>query len=68
MSIAALIELSKAPKRKLTVEEIKLKQEMDEKRFREQEERFMERFRCGDCGADTLNYSHSFSCRWRGVF
>jgi hypothetical protein len=36
------------------------------KRMREYEADRVKRNTCGDCGADTLNYSHSFKCRWRG--
>lgn len=36
------------------------------RRMREEEQERIERHRCKDCGADTINYSHSFHCPWRG--
>lgn len=27
----------------------------------------IERHRCSECGVDTINYSHTFKCSWRGM-
>lgn len=37
-----------------------------QERMRKSDLEAIERSRCSDCGADTINYSHSFTCRWRG--
>lgn len=64
MSIAALLELSR---RERTPEQIAESQRRTEQLCREFEKEMIERYRCSECGADTLNYSHSFKCSWRGM-
>lgn len=55
-----------AARQKFTPEQIaehqRRSREIDERLTREA----IARHRCGECGADTLNYSHSFRCSWRG--
>lgn len=53
-------------RQKLTQEEKDERQRAFEARMRKHDLEAIERRRCKDCGADTINYSHSFTCRWRG--
>lgn len=53
-------------RQKMTPEEREERQQAFEERMRQYDIEAIESRRCGDCGADTINYSHSFSCRWRG--
>lgn len=53
-------------RQKLTPEQIEELQRKSAERCEAMEKEMIERHRCGDCGADTLNYSHSFRCPWRG--
>lgn len=53
-------------RQKLTQEEKDERQRAFEARMRKHDLEAIERNRCRDCGADTINYSHSFTCRWRG--
>lgn len=53
-------------RQKYTPEQVAELQRKSAERFAEMEREAIRRKRCGDCGADTLNYSHSFSCKWRG--
>jgi hypothetical protein len=29
--------------------------------------KLIEQYRCSECGVDTLNYSHTFKCSYRGM-
>jgi hypothetical protein len=29
--------------------------------------KLIEQYRCSECGVDTLNYSHTFKCSYRGL-
>ncbi len=53
-------------RQKLTPEQIAELQRKSAERCAAMEKEMIERHRCGDCGVDTLNYSHSFRCPWRG--
>lgn len=63
MTLEKLIELSR---RKLTPEQKAEYQKRFEERMAEYDRQAIERYRCGECGVDTLNYSHSFKCSRRG--
>lgn len=62
-SIAHLIWMAR---QKMTPEQLEELQRKSAERCAAMEKEMIERHRCGDCGADTLNYSHSFRCPWRG--
>lgn len=62
-SIAHLIWLAR---QKISPEQIEEFRRKSAERQAEMDREFIERHRCGDCGADTINYSHSFRCPWRG--
>lgn len=66
MSIQALIEAAKKID-SLTDEELADRAKTMSKRMAEHERELIERRRCASCGADTINYSHSFTCPWRGT-
>jgi hypothetical protein len=51
---------------KITPEEREARAEAMRERLRQMDREAIERRRCGECGADTINYSHSFTCSWRG--
>jgi hypothetical protein len=51
---------------KQTPEERAERAEAMRERLRQIDREAIARRRCGECGADTLNYSHSFTCSWRG--
>jgi hypothetical protein len=53
-------------RQKMTPEQREELQRKSAERCAAMEKEMIERHRCGDCGADTLNYSHSFRCPWRG--
>ena len=36
-------------------------------RTRKFNQQLIEQYRCSECGVDTLNYSHTFKCSWRGM-
>lgn len=55
-----------AARQNLTDEEKARRQAAFEERMHKRDLEAIERNRCSDCGADTINYSHSFMCRWRG--
>lgn len=55
-----------AARQKYTPEQQEELQRRASERLKALEKEIIERHRCGDCGADTLNYSHSFRCPWRG--
>jgi hypothetical protein len=63
MSIERLIELSRM---QLTDEQWVELQRKARERFEQMDKEYIERFRCRECGADIVNYSHSFSCSRRG--
>lgn len=63
MSIADLITLSR---RKLTDEEYAELRRRSRLLCEKQEREWLARHKCSECGADTWNYSHSFSCSLRG--
>lgn len=65
MSIEKLIELSR---QKLTPEQKIENQRLFEERMAEFDRQAIERYRCKECGADTLNFSHTFKCSRRGLF
>ena len=64
MSLQALID---AARRKWTPEELAERMERHQELMRKMDLEFIERRRCGTCGADTINYSHTLDCKWRGV-
>lgn len=64
MSMQALIDAARA---KLTDEERAERLERMRARMRVIEAEAIARHRCSDCGVDTINYSHTFKCRWRGI-
>lgn len=53
-------------RQKMTPEQRAEQQRKMQARLEEMDREAIRRHRCSDCGADTINYSHSFSCRWRG--
>jgi len=55
-----------AVRQKMTPEEREERQKAFEERMRQRDLEDIERRRCRSCGADTINYSHSFTCPWRG--
>ncbi len=63
MSLQKLIELSKI---EITDEQRKTIYDNYIKSMEKFDKECIERFRCSECGADTLNLSHSFSCSLRG--
>lgn len=65
MSLEKLIELSR---QKLTPEQEAELRKRTIAMHAELDRQIIERFRCGECGVDTLNYSHSFKCSRRGLF
>jgi hypothetical protein len=62
-SIEALLAMMRVT---LTPEEMKIRQEKTLALHKQMDEEMIERHRCGDCGVDTINYSHSFRCPRRG--
>lgn len=64
MSLQALIDAGRA---KLTDEERADRLEDMRKRMRVIEAEAIARHRCSECGVDTLHYSHTFKCSWRGI-
>lgn len=64
MNIEKLIALSRAT---MTPEQKKQREKEFKERMRQMDLEMIERHRCRTCGADTLNYSHSFTCPWRGT-
>jgi len=64
MSLQALID---AARRKWTPEELAERLDAHRERLRKFDLELIERRRCGTCGADLVNYSHTFDCKWRGV-
>lgn len=63
MDIARLLQLAR---RELSEEELAAYREKSEQILARAEARFLAKHRCAICGADTLNYSHSFTCPLRG--
>lgn len=63
MSIEKLIELARM---KLTPEQREAARKAIQERLAQMDLEDIERRRCGTCGADTINYSHTFTCPWRG--
>ena len=61
-----LAHLVWAAQQSLTPEQQAEKLKAFRKREKELNAEAVRRHRCSECGADTLNYSHSFSCKWRG--
>lgn len=53
-------------RQKLTPEQVDEFRRKSAERMRQMDLEFIERHRCSECGADTINYSHSFRCPWRG--
>lgn len=53
-------------RQKQTPEERAEMQRKMQERLDEMDREAIERHRCRECGADTINYSHSFRCSWRG--
>lgn len=62
-SIAHLIWTAR---QKETPEELEARQEAARERLRQYDLDYIARHRCSECGADTINYSHSFRCPRRG--
>lgn len=63
MSIEQLIALARG---KLTPKDRAERQKAFEERMRQHDLEYIARHRCRTCGADTINYSHTFTCPWRG--
>lgn len=63
MSIQDLLDISR---RVLTEEQREELQRRSQETCDRLHKEFMERHRCSECGADTWNYSHLFSCSLRG--
>lgn len=66
MTIEKLLELARANATPEDKERRKQAQKDFEERMRQYDLDYIERHRCGTCGADMINYSHSFTCPWRG--
>lgn len=64
MSLQQLIDAARA---KLTPEEREARAAAARERMKQMDLEAIERYRCPDCGVDTINYSHTFKCPWRGV-
>lgn len=62
-TLEKLIELSRV---KLTPEQRQKQFDEFNSRMRQRDKDDIERRRCGICGADTINYSHTFDCPRRG--
>lgn len=62
-SIRKLLAIVRA---KMTPEQVAERERAMEARFTEMDRELIERHRCTICGADTLNYSHTFDCPRRG--
>lgn len=63
MSLRKLIELSMI---ELTDEQLVERAKKARARFEQMDREYIERNRCGECRADIINLSHSFSCSRRG--
>ena len=63
-SFEAMIAMFRAS---LSPEELERRQKATEELHEKLDREMIERHRCSECGVDTLNYSHSFQCSWRGV-
>lgn len=63
MNLEKLIELARM---KLTPEQRKAAQKAMQERLDQMDREAIERSRCRLCGADTINYSHTFDCPRRG--
>lgn len=64
MSLQALID---AARTKLTDEERTERLKRMRESMRGIEAEAIARHRCAECGVDTLHYSHTFKCSWRGI-
>ena len=64
MSIEKLLEIAR---QELTDEQRDANQLRFEETLKRLDKEFIERYRCQHCGADTINYSHLFSCPRRGL-
>lgn len=54
-------------RQKRTLEELDAMRKAASARLHQMDLDNIERHRCRTCGADTINYSHSFTCPWRGT-
>lgn len=64
MSLQDLIDAARA---ELTDEELAERAEYMRERMKKIDKEMREIQRCSECGVDTINYSHSFKCSWRGM-
>lgn len=64
MSLQDLIDAARA---ELTDEELAERAEYMWERMKKLDADMIARHRCSECGVDTINYSHSFKCSWRGM-
>lgn len=55
---AALLRMGKTPEERLAAAR---------ERTRKFNEELRKQYRCHVCGVDTLNYSHTFDCKFRGL-
>ncbi len=65
MKITKLIQIARQT---LTPEEEITMRERARERMRNFNLEVIERYRCGECGVDTLNHSHTFKCSRRGEY
>lgn len=64
MSIEAM---TCAARTKLTDEELAALDEKYQKRMAEFDRKLTDEWKCQGCGVNTLKYSHTFDCKWRGI-
>lgn len=65
MSLRKLLEMEVALRLLTPEQQDQLNKRMQESE-RKQQEAWIKRHTCSECGADTWNYSHSFTCVLRG--
>lgn len=64
MSLQDLIDAARA---KQSPEEREARVQAARERMRKMDQEMIQRHRCPECGVDTINYSHSFRCYYRGL-
>lgn len=64
--MSSLEDLIEYVRSKETPEQKELRLAETRRRLDQLDKEMIERHRCSECGVDTLNYSHTFKCSWRG--
>ena len=63
MTLQNLIDRARAER---TPEQQEAIDQKHKARLAEFNKRLEREWKCSDCGVDTLRYSHTFDCKWRG--